>query len=273
MSRLGYTRSGTAGGAGVADGVTIGGVGTTVDPFAVIAKSPAQWFVDINDFVKEMVPDVEWQMPYPSECMGLGDITLAAVAGTGGFDPLRTRSGGWWRVFTGTTPLSTRVGFQRDSGGVGAPAQGAVLVSNTRTQPWATAVRTIIVSLPGGNHANDALYICNLVEAGETGIHVRGATSQVNFAFGVGGSWINTGVAVTTNAVYDLVTINDPNGAGTVRGYARNVTAGASFAQIGSAASSSLGTGVGFLRWYAFNNGAFNHEFLLDKVCGLTALE
>lgn len=224
----------------------------------------AQWFVDQFDFVKSKVPSVDWQMPFSSECMGLGDATLGTVGGTGGFDPSQTRSGGWWRSFTGTMTGSTQVAYQRDGGGTGAPAVPARIVANARTKPWATGCRVVIVSLPGGTNANDALYPCNLLDGtNDNGLHLIGATSQVNWAFGVGSVWADTGVAVDTGVVYDLVVINDTTN---VKGYVDGV-------EVGSAASSGIASAAGVLRWYCFNIALVNHEFQLDRVMGMTAIE
>lgn len=254
---------------GMADGLTIGGDGSVADPFSVITPNPAQWFVDQFNFVKAKVPGVSWQMPYSSECQDLNGISLNAQGANSAATELsQARSGGWWRFATGTTTGSARVGSQKDAAGVRFETfttnTSARLVSNSRTKPWATATRVVIVSLPGGTNANDALYPCNFLDqTNDTGLHIKGATSQVNWAFGVGGVWTNTGVPVVTGVECDLVVINDTTN---VKGYLDGV-------EIGSAASSGLATASGYLRWYVFNVATVNHEFQMDKVMGMTAIE
>lgn len=227
--------------------------------------SASQWFNDRFAFVQGKAPGVNWQMPFATECMGLNDIVVGTPVGTGVVENSQTRSGGWWRFASGATGGSFCVGSQAYA--TTSPAVPARIVSNARTKPWATAVRVVVVSLPGGTGATDDMLICNLLDlTNDTGLQLKGSVSQTNWVFNVGGSFHNTGVAAVTGTALDLCVINDTTaGTPTVTAYLNGVA-------IDSAASSGIASAAGYLRWFARNLAAANNEFQLDKVMGMTEL-
>lgn len=196
---------------------------------------------DILRRIKALAPSVGFNsLSFYSECTNLStDLEVATASGSGDAQIDDTVNGGAVLFSTGTTNSSARIARPRETG---APGSTTRFVSNSRTQAWAAYSRFKLVATPASS--GKACIIANLYDsANDTYLGGLGATSTANWVFTVGGTPADTGVAFDTN-VHDGLVIND----------GMNVKAYLDWVQVGiAAASSGIGTGTGYPRWYDLN--------------------
>lgn len=203
--------------------------------------------VDVLRRIQAIAPTVGFNsLPFYSDCENLtSNLVRSTPAGTANAVLDGTVNGGAILTSTGTTNGSACVVSIRDavadptmSGGV----SGARLVSNSRTQPWATYVRAQLVATPAAT--GKMCVIANMLDGtNDNFLGGVGATSTTNWVFSVGGVGANTGVAFDL-LVHDFLVIND----GT------DVKAYIDWVQVGiSTAASGVLTGSGYPRWYDSN--------------------
>jgi len=251
---------------GTSDGVTIQGVGTAGDPFALAASYkakldglPSNWFAATLNFIETQIAALNtpvWtaeMTPNP----GGAEIEIGGALGSGATSLLTTSPGGVLKVSSGATASSSQLA--RNKNGTASPAN--IIMPNMKTGSWAVVTRAKIVAL----HATADLYLCAISDETvlSTYFGVHGATSQTNLVL-VTTAPHDLGVALTIGTYLDYLMIAD----GThIQPYLGDGT-GKNYAACGSPQDQSvLPTNAGHWITTSPNNGtASNAEHHIDKV-------